>query len=223
MTENDPPKDPTPQQVWDARLPMVPLRVGWMKPADLVRRRCSWRRAAPRWLAARSTRSTPATARTTSEDMRTFSILALSVLALLPSVAGARVVTSYYSNQIIVTTDETREGPVDTPPQVGPSLARCWHPPAAGDQVTVQLSFRHDGTVFGRPRINFAQATGGLSMTPICGNRSWRRSRRVRRCRSREGSARASRTGLRRALRFPSLSAPSPSASQRPATTFIER
>ena len=35
MTENDPPKDPTPQQVWDARLPMVPLRVGWMKPADL--------------------------------------------------------------------------------------------------------------------------------------------------------------------------------------------
>ena len=35
MTENDPPKDPTPQQVWDARLPMVPLKVGWMKPADL--------------------------------------------------------------------------------------------------------------------------------------------------------------------------------------------
>ena len=35
MTENDPPKDPTPQQVWDARLPMVPLRIGWMKPADL--------------------------------------------------------------------------------------------------------------------------------------------------------------------------------------------
>ena len=35
MTENDPPKDPTPQQVWEARLPMVPLRVGWMKPSDL--------------------------------------------------------------------------------------------------------------------------------------------------------------------------------------------
>ena len=35
MTELDPPKDPTPQQVWDARLPTVPLRVGWMQPADL--------------------------------------------------------------------------------------------------------------------------------------------------------------------------------------------
>ena len=35
MTESNPPKDPTPQEVWDARLPMVPLRVGWMKPADL--------------------------------------------------------------------------------------------------------------------------------------------------------------------------------------------
>jgi NAD(P)-dependent dehydrogenase (short-subunit alcohol dehydrogenase family) len=35
MTETNPPADPTPQQVWDARLPMVPLRVGWMKPADL--------------------------------------------------------------------------------------------------------------------------------------------------------------------------------------------
>ena len=89
-------------------------------------------------------------------------MLGLSMIpALMPSLAGARVVTSYYSNQIIITTDETREGPVDTPSQVGPALARCWHSPQAGDQVTVQLSFRRDGTVFGSPRINFAHASGG--------------------------------------------------------------
>gem|GEM_PF-62416 len=35
MTELNPPQNPTPQEVWDARLPAVPLRVGWMKPSDL--------------------------------------------------------------------------------------------------------------------------------------------------------------------------------------------
>ena len=94
--------------------------------------------------------------------MREVGILGLSMLpSLVPAPARARVVTSYYSNQIIVTTDETRAGPVDTPPQVGPALARCWTSPRAGDQVTVQLSFRRDGTIFGRPRINFSHAVGG--------------------------------------------------------------
>ena len=94
--------------------------------------------------------------------VRVLAILGMSMLpALAPSLAGARVVTSYYSDQIIITTDETWDGPVDTPPQVGPALARCWHPPRAGDQVTVQLSFRRDGAVFGSPRINFSHAAGG--------------------------------------------------------------
>lgn len=35
MTELNPPADPTPKEVWDARLPSVPLRVGWMQPSDL--------------------------------------------------------------------------------------------------------------------------------------------------------------------------------------------
>jgi hypothetical protein len=39
--------------------------------------------------------------------------------------ARAMLVYSYYSNQIIVTTDERRSGPIDFPPQVGPSIAAC--------------------------------------------------------------------------------------------------
>ena len=94
--------------------------------------------------------------------MRDLAILGLAMLAaLVPSLAGARVVTSYYSNQIIITTDETRAGPVDMSPQVGPALARCWTSLQDGDQVTVQLSFRRDGSVFGQPRINFSHAVGG--------------------------------------------------------------
>jgi hypothetical protein len=69
--------------------------------------------------------------------------------------ARAMLVYSYYSNQIIVTTDERRSGPIDFPPQVGPSIAACWRAPHQGDQITVQLSFRRDGSIFGNPRINY--------------------------------------------------------------------
>ena len=67
------------------------------------------------------------------------------------------MVYSYYSNQIIVTTDERRTGPVDLPPEVGPSIAACWRAPHKGDQITVQLSFRRDGSIFGKPRINYVK------------------------------------------------------------------
>jgi hypothetical protein len=69
--------------------------------------------------------------------------------------ARAMLVYSYYSNQIIVTTDERRSGPIDFPPQVGPSIAACWRAPHQGDQITVQLSFKRDGSIFGKPRINY--------------------------------------------------------------------
>jgi hypothetical protein len=71
--------------------------------------------------------------------------------------ARAMLVYSYYSNQIIVTTDERRSGPIDFPPQVGPSIAACWRAPHQGDQITVQLSFKHDGSIFGQPRINYVK------------------------------------------------------------------
>ena len=50
--------------------------------------------------------------------------------------ARAMLVYSYYSSQIIVTTDERRSGPGDLPPEVGPSIAACWRAPHRGDQIT---------------------------------------------------------------------------------------
>jgi hypothetical protein len=60
-------------------------------------------------------------------------------------------------NQIIVTTDEWHNGPVDLPPEVGPPIAACWRAPHQGDQITGQLSFRRDGSIFGKPRINYVK------------------------------------------------------------------
>ena len=71
------------------------------------------------------------------------------------SQAQAMLTYSYYSDQIIITTDERRTGAVDQPPEVGPNLAYCWNPPHSGDQVTVQLSFKRDGSIFGAPRVNY--------------------------------------------------------------------
>ena len=34
-TQANPPEHPTPQQAWDARKVQVPLKVGWMQPADV--------------------------------------------------------------------------------------------------------------------------------------------------------------------------------------------
>jgi hypothetical protein len=76
--------------------------------------------------------------------------------------AGAMLVYSYYSDQIIVTTDERRTGSVDLPQEVGPSIAACWRAPHKGDQITVQLSFRRDGTIFGKPRINYVKPMDSL-------------------------------------------------------------
>jgi len=93
-------------------------------------------------------------------------MLLVAVLAALISVsteARAMLVYSYYSDQIIVTTDERRSGPVDLPQEVGPSLLACWRAPHQGDQVTVQLSFKRDGSIFGKPRINYVKPMNGSS------------------------------------------------------------
>jgi hypothetical protein len=82
---------------------------------------------------------------------------ALAAFASAGTEARAMLVYSYYSSQIIITTDERRSGPVDLPPEVGPSIAACWRAPHPGDQVTVQLSFRRDGSIFGKPRVNYVK------------------------------------------------------------------
>jgi hypothetical protein len=83
----------------------------------------------------------------------TFVVAVLAAFASVSTEARAMLVYSYYSDQIIVTTDERRSGQVDFPPDVGPSIAACWRAPHEGDQITVQLSFRRDGSIFGKPRV----------------------------------------------------------------------
>jgi hypothetical protein len=83
-----------------------------------------------------------------------FVVAALAAFISISTEARAMLVYSYYSNQIIVTTDERRSGPVDLPPEVGPSIAACWQAPQQGDQITVQLSFRR--------RFDLRQAEGQL-------------------------------------------------------------
>ncbi|MEJ0095700.1 MAG: hypothetical protein WDN46_20520 [Methylocella sp.] len=94
-------------------------------------------------------------------------LFAVAALAALSTEARAMLVYSYYSSQIIVTTDERRSGPVDLAPEVGPSIAACWRAPQHGDQVTVQLSFRRDGSIFGKPRVNYVKPTNNSSAEAI--------------------------------------------------------
>jgi hypothetical protein len=52
---------------------------------------------------------------------------------------------------------------VDTLKDLGAALRTCWVPPPLershpGMQITVQMSFRRDGVLFGQPRITFESA-----------------------------------------------------------------
>src|SRR5271170_5614385 len=86
-----------------------------------------------------------------------FLVAVLAAFISASTEARAMLVYSYYSDQIIITTDERWSGPVDLPPEVGPSIAACWRAPHEGDQITVQLSFRRDGSIFGKPRVNYVK------------------------------------------------------------------
>src|SRR5271167_2725946 len=92
-----------------------------------------------------------------------FVVAVLAAFAGVSTEARAMLVYSYYSDQIITTTDERRSGPVDLPPEVGPSIAACWRAPHRGDQITVQLSFRRDGSIFGEPKVNYVKPMNGPS------------------------------------------------------------
>ena len=92
-----------------------------------------------------------------------FVVAVLAAFIGISTEAKAMLVYSYYSDQIIITTDERRSGPVDLPPEVGPSIAACWRAPHQGDQITVQLSFKRDGSIFGEPRVNYVKPMNGSS------------------------------------------------------------
>jgi hypothetical protein len=61
---------------------------------------------------------------------------------------------------------ERPQMPLNTLAEVGSALRACWVPPPlaqsrAGMQITVKMSFKRDGELFGRPRITFE--SGGAS------------------------------------------------------------
>jgi hypothetical protein len=58
---------------------------------------------------------------------------------------------------------QTPQAPLNTLNELGAALRACWVPPPidrsrAGMQITVQMSFRRNGELFGRPRITFESA-----------------------------------------------------------------
>src|ERR1700722_18256805 len=84
-----------------------------------------------------------------------FVVAVLAAFASVSTEARAMLVYSYYSDQIIITTDEWRSGPVDLPPEVGPSIAACWRAPPTGSKIR-------------NPRgwVPTETGTGGLTPTP---------------------------------------------------------
>jgi hypothetical protein len=53
-----------------------------------------------------------------------------------------------------------QEAKIDTLKELFAALGRCWRSPAlaqgsAGMQITVLVSFRRDGTIFGKPKVTF--------------------------------------------------------------------
>ena len=90
-----------------------------------------------------------------------FAIVSVLPLLVLPSSAQARTTVSTFSEAINITTDERHVGPIDTLADIGRSIEACWNPPQAGDQVTVRLSFRRDGSIFGRPFVTYRKSLAG--------------------------------------------------------------
>src|ERR1700710_2497146 len=50
---------------------------------------------------------------------------------------------------------------LNLPGEIGSGIAAVWHAPMEGDEVTLRLSFRADGSLFGKPRMTYVKAVGG--------------------------------------------------------------
>lgn len=88
--------------------------------------------------------------------MRTAQVLA----GLSVSVTGAALALAAATTGAAA---QKPQRPLNTLADLGAALQACWIPPPAdqsraGMQITVQMSFRRDGTLFGKPRITFESA-----------------------------------------------------------------
>ena len=54
------------------------------------------------------------------------------------------------------------EAGLNVPADIAQALIACWHPPHEGDEISVRMSFRRDGSIFGKPRMTYMKAGGGL-------------------------------------------------------------
>jgi hypothetical protein len=66
------------------------------------------------------------------------------------------------------------QGQINTLNELGAALRACWIPPSldrsrAGMQLTVQMSFRRNGELFGKPKITFKRCAS-LPFTDALGN-----------------------------------------------------
>src|SRR5215472_13077032 len=82
-----------------------------------------------------------------------------AVIKWLPVLAAALAVVPPVGEAIA----QASQPPLNTLHDVSAALRACWVPPPidqsrAGMQITVQMSFRRNGELFGRPRITFESA-----------------------------------------------------------------
>lgn len=66
-------------------------------------------------------------------------------------------------------------GTVERLDQIGPTLRRCWQPPAldadsAGAKASVRFSLRRDGTLFGQPRVTWEMRRAPAGLRERFGN-----------------------------------------------------
>jgi hypothetical protein len=61
-----------------------------------------------------------------------------------------------------LTSASAESAPANTLRELFPALTRCWHAPAQseGSAVTVGITLRRDGTMFGQPTITYSKLTG---------------------------------------------------------------
>lgn len=55
----------------------------------------------------------------------------------------------------------TVKKPVNVLADIAPGIAACWHAPHENDEITIRLSFTHQGSLIGRARIMFMKSNAG--------------------------------------------------------------
>ena len=80
--------------------------------------------------------------------------------ACLHAIGGALAIAALATG---VTAQPAAKTPLNTLQDLGAALRSCWIPPPLershpGMQITVQMSFRRNGELFGQPRITFESA-----------------------------------------------------------------